>query len=265
MLLDLYAKMMYNFDKGFGPQEAKKGTHIMPEENNTEYKMNLKQRAENYWYHYKWHTLIALFIVITLSVCILQLCQKNSYDVYVLYAGGGELERTSENGDFPEYQKAVSALGKYAEDFDSDGSVSVGLLTLYVPTEDEISAIESAGENVNYGLIRDNSKALSDNMLHSDYYLCFLSRELFLKYCAEEVGVFEEIADYTAADKSYEYVNEYGILLSSLGVYSRDGIKTLPSDTVVCLRRLGAVSTRFDKKTEKAYENAALLLTELLK
>ena len=72
----------------------------MPEENNVEYKMNLKQRVENYWYHYKWHTLIALFIVITLSVCILQLCQKNSYDVYVLYAGGGELERTSDDGDF---------------------------------------------------------------------------------------------------------------------------------------------------------------------
>lgn len=237
----------------------------MPEEKSTEYKMNFRQRAENYWYHYKWHTLIALFLIVTLTVCSLQLCQKNSYDVYVMYAGGGELDRKSDDGDFPEYQKAVSTLAKYADDYDGDGGVSVGLLSLYAPSQADIDAITASGGNPNYGLIYDNSGALSDNMLHSDYYLCFLSTEIFLEYCDKEVGVFDKISDYTAEGKSYEYVGEYGILLSSLDVYTKDGIKNLPDDTVVCIRRCGAVSTRFDKKTERAYERAGILLRELLK
>ncbi len=226
--------------------------------------MNFKQRIENFWYHYKWHTLIALFIIVTVTVCTLQFCEKNSYDVYVMYAGGGELSRTSEDGDFPEYQKAVSSLAKYADDYDGDGKVSIALAALYVPSNADIEAIKAAGETPNYPRIYDNSRVFSDNMLHSDYFLCFLSEEQFLKYCAEEVPVFDKIEDYTKDGKDYEYVNEYGIRLSSLGIYSRDGIRNLPSDTVVCIRQLGAVSTRLDKVTERAYNRAGELLSELL-
>ena len=237
----------------------------MPEEKSSDYKMTPRERVENFWYHYKWHTLIALFIIVTVTVCTLQFCEKNSYDVYVMYAGGGELDRKSDDGDFPEYQKAVSSLAKYADDYDSDGSVSVALSSLYVPSDAEIDAIVAAGESPNYPLIYDNSKVLSDNMLHSDYFLCFLSEELFLKYCAEEAPVFDRIDDYTAEGKSYEYVGEYGIRLSSLGIYSRDGIRKLPSDTVVCIRRIGAVSTKLDRAQERSYERAGQLLRELLK
>ena len=237
----------------------------MSEEKNTEYKMTPAQKLENFWYHYKWHTLILLFFVLVITVCTIQLCERNSYDVYVMYAGGGELDRKSNNGDFPEYQKALSSLGKYAGDYDGDGNIAVELLALFVPSEEQIAQIQADGRNVNYALIYDNSSVLSDNMLHSNYYLCFLSEELFLKYCAEEAGVFEQIGKYTEEGAEYEHVNEYGIRLSSLPLYSRDGIRNLPSDTVVCIRRLGAVSTRFDKKAQTAFERAETLLEAILK
>ncbi len=237
----------------------------MSEEKNTEYKMTPRERVENYWYHYKWHTLAALFFIIVITVCTLQLCQRDSYDVYVMYAGSGELKRTSEDGDFPEYQKAVSTLGKYAADYDGDGNISVALLSLFTPTSAEEAEIVASGKDLNYALAYDNWQVLSDNMLTSDYYLCFLSEAIFLEYCENEAQIFDKISDYTAPEGEYDYVNEYGIKLSSLPIYARDGIKNLPDDTVVCIRRLGAVSTRFDKATEKAHERAGLLLTELLK
>ena len=33
----------------------------------------VKEKAENFWYHYKWHSIVALFLVITLVICALQL------------------------------------------------------------------------------------------------------------------------------------------------------------------------------------------------
>lgn len=237
----------------------------MSENTNTDYQMSARERIENYWYHYKWHTLITLFFVVVFTICTVQMCQRDSYDVYVMYAGAGELRRTSEGGDIPAYQKALSSIARYADDYDENGSTSVSLAALFLPSDEDIAAIKAQGKEVNYGLIYENSGILSDNMLHSDYYLCFLSEEIFLQYCAKEVEVFDNIGAYTATDGEYEYANEYGIYLSSLDIYNRDGIKDLPENTVVCIRKLGAVTTRFDSASKRAHENAVKLLTELLK
>ena len=237
----------------------------MSEGNNTEYKMSAKEWLENFWYHYKWHSIVAIFVVIAITVCSVQFCSRTDYDIYVMYAGGGELKKTSEDGDTPEYQKAISSLTRYADDYDENGSVALSLLTLFVPSEDEIAAIRAEGGDVNYALIYDDSQSLNDNMVYSKYYLCFLSEDLFLQHSTAEVQAFDKIADYADPNAEYEYVGEYGIRLSSLPIYSRDGIKNLPDNTVVCIRRLGAVSTRFDSDQEKAYLRAGEMLRELLK
>lgn len=236
----------------------------MSEENGTEYKMGAREWIENFWYHYKWHSIVALFLVIAITVCSVQLCQRPDYDIYVMYAGATELKKNSVDGDIPEYEKAISSLTKYAEDYDENGTTSLSLLSLFVPTEEEIAAIKAGGGEVNYSLVYDDSKALSDNLVYGKYYLCFLSEPLFLKNSAEEAQPFDKITNYTKAGAEYELVGEYGVRLSSLSVYSRDGIKNLPENTVVCIRRLGAVSTRFDADQRLAYERAGRMLRKLL-
>ena len=57
---------------------------------------------ENFWYHYKWHSLIAAFLIFTVTVCTVQMCRKESYDMHILYAGGHSFQRNSEDGDYPE-------------------------------------------------------------------------------------------------------------------------------------------------------------------
>jgi hypothetical protein len=42
--------------------------------------MTFKQWLENFWYHYKWHTIISLFLVITCGVCITQCASRPNYD-----------------------------------------------------------------------------------------------------------------------------------------------------------------------------------------
>ena len=42
---------------------------------------------DNFWYHYKWHVLVGLFIAVFLFVSIGQMVDKEKVDVYIMYAG----------------------------------------------------------------------------------------------------------------------------------------------------------------------------------
>ncbi|MBQ1260463.1 MAG: hypothetical protein IIX96_00435 [Clostridia bacterium] len=228
-------------------------------------KIKVGARLENFWYHYKWHTLAALFLIVFITVCSIQMCQRESYDIYVMYAGGGNLDRTAAEGDLPEYVKAQNSLGLYAEDANGDGEVNPLILSLYIPTEKEIADIEAAGGSVSYGLIKDNTTALSQNMLTSEYYVCFLSREIFDQYNKTE-GAFMPLSAYASDGSTVEYYNECAVYLSSLEIYKKEGFNKLPEDTVVCLRTKSAVSSVFDKEgNERAYSAAEELIRKLLK
>ena len=228
--------------------------------------VNLKVSAklENFWYHYKWHTVIALFLIVFITVCTLQMCQRESYDVYVMYAGGGNLDRTSQNGDLPEYVKAQNSLSGYSDDYNGDGEVNPLILSLFIPSDEEIAKIESSGGSVNYGQIQDNTKTLSQNMLMSEYYVCLFSKAVFDEYNKTH-GAFMPLSMYAPQDSDIRYYNECAVYLSSLEIYKKEGFSSLPEDTVVCIRTKGAVSSLFDKDgNEKAYAASEDLIRKLL-
>ena len=107
------------------------------EERVVEYTPSFGERVENFWYHYKWHSLVALFLVFTILVCSLQMCEKNNYDIYITYAGGKEISRTVEGGDVSEYASFVSTLASLGCDYDGDGVSSVSFSSLFILSDDE--------------------------------------------------------------------------------------------------------------------------------
>ena len=42
---------------------------------------------ENFWYHYKWPTLIIAFFALFFLIAIAQMSSKPKYDAHLLYAG----------------------------------------------------------------------------------------------------------------------------------------------------------------------------------
>ena len=50
---------------------------------------------ENFWYHYKFHTIAVVFAVFVLTVGILQLVGKTNPDIYIMYAGEKFYENTN--------------------------------------------------------------------------------------------------------------------------------------------------------------------------
>lgn len=231
-------------------------------------KSPLITKLENFWYHYKWHSLIALFLIFTITICSFQMCTKVSYDSYILYAGNYEIKHTSSAGSNP-YLEMVASLKKVGEDFDEDGNVNINLLNLYVLNEEEMNeALEGAeeGASINQSLVMEDTETLSTTLLYGEHYICFLSERLFLENEEKYNGLlFAPIEQYTSSDRTYEYASERGIYLRSLDIYKLPEISNLPDDTVVCIRQLSEVSSVFGKKdNEEFFRRAEIVLKNIL-
>ena len=206
---------------------------------------------DNYWYHYKWQTIIALFFIVIITVSTLQMCQKESYDLYVLYAGPTEIERKKEDGDlFSDYQMAMSSLASVSKDYDENGKTAVSLKDLFLLTPEEIAEAEKdENHEVNYILLNDNKSNFLETIRYSDYYLCFLSEELYKEYkTIEEVQMFEDLTSFTTDESTAAFLDSCAVYLNSTGFSDKPIFEDLPENTVVCLKKVSALASKFDKK-----------------
>lgn len=226
-----------------------------------------KARIANFFYHYKWHTIIALFLIFAIVICSLQLCSRTKYDTYIMYAGGTDIGMTvsSATGQ-SEYLLLCDAVKKYTEDFNGDGNTVVNLQNLFLPSEEQIAEIEANRElEVNYRLIADSSEIFRQNIYTGEYYICFIAEHLYDEWTKRDTVPFAKISQYAGADADYEYAGEYGIYLRSTDLYSEAGFSMLGEDTVICIRLYSEVSLVFgDKENLEVYKNSERVLRAML-
>lgn len=215
---------------------------------------------DNFWYHYKWHSLISLFLVITVTVCALQMCHRESYDAYILYAGGHSFNRTSENGDFSEYSKAKVTLEGFVGDYDDDGEVNIAFRNLFLPSEDEMKEL---GET-ELSLAFSDRQDMSTIMASSDYYVCFISADVFEDY--NKSGLFRDLSYLTPTSDTYEFYNEEktAIRFSELEFSNLAGMTKLPSDTLICMRKIPTLTHLNRDEVEEVYEESEEIIRAIL-
>lgn len=219
-----------------------------------------KEKIQNFWYHYKWHSLIALFLVITTLVCSLQFCNRVEYDAYILYAGNKNIGRTAQSGDVAEIVKVISALKRITEDFDENDEISVNFLNYYYLSKEEMSD----NQNVNNALLASDQQALSSALEHSEYYLCFISPAVYEKYHQEgEREIFISLSEYRATYQDIDFYSDCAINLSSTKAYSIPGLSNLPVDTLICIRQPNYLANRSKEHTAH-FNNAKKILNNLL-
>lgn len=212
---------------------------------------------DNFWYHYKWQTLIVLVLVIFLSVSVAQCAKKQSYDLYVLYAGPYEISGTAE-GELSEREEMINALATYAPDRDGNGQKSVAFEPLYVLTDEAKSTAD-----VNVSRLSEDTEILSSELLYSNYYICFLSENVYKS--RQNQDLFVKFADYSA-NESLESVDAYAVRLSSLRISTLPGFDALPDDTVVVLRKLSEVAQKTNGvKNKEIYAAAETAFSALLR
>ena len=193
---------------------------------------------ENYWYHYKWQTMFGVFFLIVAIICIVQTFNVQSYDAYVMYAGNYQMSRV----EFLDMQKE---LEKVIEDGDGDGKIVVDMRDIMVLSAEEIQKRKDDGYEVMESLIADNLNLFDQEIFSGEATICLLSPMLFER--ANGGGAFLPIAEFVG-DTEVEYYNEFGVYLHSIPFGSLPGLRDLPKDTILCVRRISTMASLFGKK-----------------
>jgi len=207
---------------------------------------------DNYWYHYKWQTIIAVFIIIVLFVGISQVSTNAKSEIGLMYSGPRLLSMS-------EKSSIQSAVRQVMEDYNGDNKLSVELVALMIMSEEQIlQAYEDAKEQgrdilINGQFIRDERNKFDNLTMVGDSVICLLDPHLYRRVL--DAGGFmplSEIFDETPEGA----IDEFGIRLSEtkFGQYFA-GVNTLPSDTVLCIRRASTFSFIKGRKKSDLYHS----------
>jgi hypothetical protein len=227
------------------------------------------EKLENFWYHYKWHTVAVVVALVLVLVCALQMCSRESFDAHIIYAGDYELSHTSKDGDLPSYNMAVSSLNKISGDLDKDGKASVNLKDLFILlSEEKIKELEKdTGKEVNTAFILENKNTFEDLLTTSydKYYFMLVSKEVYESTkTISEYAVYADLTEYTEGTDAVMY-DASAIYLNSTAAKELSGLSKLPSDTLIVIKKVSPMAEHWNKKgSAKAYENAVKMLENLL-
>ncbi len=214
---------------------------------------------DNFFYYYKWHTIIAALLVFTVTICSVQMCEKESYDVYIVYAGGYNVSKLKTDSNEAEFVTLSRSLARAASDYNEDGAVKVSIDTLFMLTADEIAKVnaelkeQGSDSEVQTSLVSENFKTMNDRMLYSEYYVCLMSEEIFKHYDAKAENMFTNLEKYVNAGTDVRYLedNKCAIYLNSTGMKNLPVLNDLPSDTVITLRALSEISNTLNKEDNR--------------
>lgn len=232
----------------------------------------LLKKLDNYWYHYKWHSIIALFLVIVILVCSLQMCSKDEYDIEVLYAGPLSLN------DKQAVLDIENAFATLLSDQTGDGKVSVNLVSYWVdesikPDEEAEGPLSDVSYLQNHSL--NNQKLYMDEIYTGNVSVFLVSPHLFYLVDKDDSTVFMRVTDVFPEMKAYEdeicvhnedgKINRFGVVLSKTAFGQSAGLSSLPDDTILCLVKKSEIKGFFGaKKANEAYELATRVFTNAL-
>ncbi len=213
-------------------------------------------KMSNFWYHYKWHVIFGACILLFIAVGISQLMNNNPNDVTALYVGPASID---ENG----VTSALSEMLTTDENNNGKKRAAVIGIELYSASQvDELVAKKKAeGASYPYYDQGANDEAYRDYQSYlylGEFGVMFLDPTLYSEL--KEAGALARLDEVFDSVPS-EALDEYGIRLYDTefcNYYS--AFKSMPEDTVLCLRAVGGT----DKTSVKNYERNKSLLIDIM-
>lgn len=198
------------------------------------------KKLDNFWYHYKWPTIISAFFLIVFIICIAQSCSKEDRDIIITYAGPTYFT-VDQKGEFSTYFED-SVIG----DYNGDGEKIATFSAYFVYSEEQIKDVEkevvgtdAAGSDVyEYVDISVNTSELDayESQLQTGTSSVLLL-DGWLYETLKENGRLMALSDVYGKDCSLS-TDGYGVRLGDTELYKEsEQLQRLPEDTVVCLHK----------------------------
>ena len=182
---------------------------------------------ENYWYHYKWQTIIVAFFLMVFLVCVVQCSKVESVDMTVSFCGNDVLSDT-------EMEALTKILSDACpEDVDKNGKKTTRLNQHTIFSEEELTALytdtnEESGE----------TKVDHSSMMSAKGYNTERIKNLQNYVSTGECAVWL-VSEYVAGNMIPEGMIVSSKPLCETWLYQTyDAIKDLPDGMMVILTRM---------------------------
>ena len=131
------------------------------------------EKAANFWYHYKLHTIFTAFLIMVLAICITQCATRTKYDFGVMYFA-------YETALDTQTQAIADYFEQFAEDVNGDGEVNIQVINCSVTDSDKdpsrftifskVQAVLAAEENVSVYVVDEKAMEYFDNALNTSIF-----------------------------------------------------------------------------------------------
>ena len=195
-------------------------------------KMNLRQRVENFWYHYRCQFLFGLVVVIFIGIALVQSFLKKDPDVSFLYVGPVAL------GDTVCNDIVSASAGKLTNDLDGKDHYEADIRTIQLSVElDRLSPHQKNEADKAY-------QRYVEEILSGDDCFLLLAPEFY-----------ERLDRAGALMSLYEIYGEWreegsplcGIPVKDIPLGKSEGFRDLPGDTLLCLKYAGGVNGKLSE------------------
>ena len=185
---------------------------------------------DNYWYHYKWHTIIAAFVILLIVFVCGQIADDPKQDVIVTYCG----PMTFLNAETEDLREALNRI--MPDDFDGSGEKYTEIVryNVFSPEALEADRMPNGGQaTINPAF---NAKQMTDFDTFMSFGECsvFLLSEHMYEYVKPR-GALKPLAD-ALGEAPANARDEYSIYLKDTPYYALEpALQRLPEDTLVCI------------------------------
>lgn len=214
-----------------------------------------RRKLDNFWFHYKWHTISALCVILMLAIMIPQCLFRPTYDAYILYAGpmmdcsGGETVQGVQN----------SLVGLGMSDYNGDGERNVMYRPIFLLSQQQLDEMEEKDKNITLNtFLNENRNLFSNELAVGECYICLLDPSIFrdLRDDGWIVNMNEILSESEIPENSH---GDYGVTLGSLDFgKSFAGFKNMPKDTVLCFRYMTVTADMAGKEQASEKRQAAI-------
>lgn len=194
------------------------------EENNEldveEMKSSLGSKMSNFWYFYKWQTIVGVILVIGIIVSLLQLADNTTPDAAIMYVGPSYLTVTD--------KKTIGESAQtYMIDYNGDGEKVLTLL--------DINVVTASGELAAYAyqMNAEAQKRFTTEVVAGDSLIYILEKSFY--DILVEQNRLAKLSDVLDADMIPEGSDEYGAQVKDLPFFTQEGFSSFPDDAYVCI------------------------------
>ena len=215
---------------------------------------------DNFWYHYKWHVIVGLFIVIFLFVSIGQMLDKEKVDVYILYAGPTAFMAS-------EIYDIQDAFETIMPDMNGDGEKIVQFIDITVLTDAQIeeNRKKAEAEDIEYKpdmeYIANARQKFKLQLAAGDAYIVLADPGMYAE--DKGVGIYQSLESLgVTSDSAYD---EYSVVFrnTDFGKYM-PVFQKLPEDTLLCFRTMGVTSQARGKKEQQKHDDQLVMFKEMI-